>query len=124
MKSFKQFLRENDVAKLPFLDDVIIVLGDGSVELYEGRKWVSGRFDKNIGIDQPTHGAGQEHAHVYGRKNNQIVVVNIDGTSSHNTKGRLHDKDADALRGRGYTIKADNIVEWTLLADQPQLLLG
>ena len=59
---FKEFI------KLPQLDQVILVAEDGTVELQEGRKWVSGRFDRNIGIDQPSHGVGQQHAHVYGRK--------------------------------------------------------
>lgn len=59
MKTLKQFLGENlPVGKdLPFLDNVIFA-EDGSVKLDEDRKWVSGRFDRNIGIDQPTYGAG------------------------------------------------------------------
>ena len=115
---FKEFI------KLPQLDQVILVAGDGTVELQEGRKWVSGRFDRNIGIDQPSHGVGQQHAHVYGRKGNEIVVVNLDGSSSHGTKGRLHQDDADALQARGYTVRTDRIVEWIALENQPQLLLG
>lgn len=65
MKSFKQFRREAELAQLPLLDSVMIASPEGAVELYEDRKWISGRFDRNIGIDQPTHGAGQQHAHVY-----------------------------------------------------------
>lgn len=121
MKSFKQFREEMD---LPVLDRVIVPLADGRFELYEGRKWIAGRFDSNIGIDQPTSGRGQQHAHVYGRKGNEIVVVNLDGTGSHGTKGKLHDDDAAALRARGYSVRDDNIVEWTVVKGGLQLLHG
>ena len=107
---------------LPVLDQVMIVTSGDSFKLYEGRKWISGRFDHNIGIDQPTHGVGQQHAHVYGRKRDEIVVVNFDGTGSHGTRGRLPDEDADALRAIGCVIRSDNIVEWVVLPVQPQLL--
>jgi len=115
---FKEFIN------LPTLDAVILASGDGTVELREGRNWISGRFDRNIGIDQPSHGVGQEHAHVYGRKGNEIVAVNLDGTASHGTKGRLHKNDADALQQRGFNVKPGQIIEWYVVEDQPQLLLG
>ena len=83
-----------------------------------------GRFASNIRIDQPTHGVGQTHAHVYGRKGDEIGVVNFDGSASHGTKCRLSNDDAAALRTKGFTIKPGNVVEWVVLADQPQLLLG
>jgi len=55
VKSFKQFAAERRAAKLPVLDEVLITT-DGLVyeRLDESRKWVSGRFERNIGIDQPT----------------------------------------------------------------------
>lgn len=121
MKSFKQFRIELD---LPVLDRVMVLNTDGRVELYEGRKWIAGRFDNNIGIDQPTHGRGQQHAHVYGRKGDEIVVVNLDGTGSHGTKGKLNDDDAAALKARGFKVRDDNIVEWTVVEGGLQLLLG
>lgn len=96
----------------PTIEDVMLVHEDGRAELYEDRKWVRGRFKSNIGIDQPTSGAGQTHAHVYGRNGTETVVVNIDGSSSHGTKGKLHSKDAEALRSRGFTIPDNNIIEW------------
>ncbi len=114
MKSFKQFIKEqHEATKLPILDGVFLV--GNIVELYEGRKWIPGRFDGNIGIDQPSHGVGQQHAHVYGRRGDEIVVVNFDGTGSHGTQGKLHADDADALRARGFRIRSTNIVEWTVL---------
>ena len=117
-------MRFREFSELPMLDAVIIASEDGTFELYEGRKWVSGRFDRNIGIDHPTHGAGQTHAHVYGRKGDQIVAVNLDGTASHGTKGRLHKDDATALQKRGFNVQPGQIVEWTKLDYQPQLLRG
>jgi hypothetical protein len=125
MKSFKQFLAERRRAKLPVLDEIFITEnGTDFKPLDEGRKWVSGRFEQNIGIDQPTSGAGQRHAHVYGRKGNELVVVNVDGTGSHGTKGVVHDKDADALILQGFTLRPDRIVEWTVVGKAPKLLLG
>jgi hypothetical protein len=121
MKSFKQFINE---PKLPVLDGVIVLGRDGVPLLFEGRKWITGRFDSNIGIDQPAHGRGQQHAHVYGRKGEEIVVVNLDGSGSHGTKGRLHDADAAALRARGFKVRDDNIVEWTSIAGGLRFLLG
>lgn len=121
MKSFKQFL---DDTELPIIDRVMVVSSDGRLELFEGRKWVSGRFENNIGIDQASSGRGQQHAHVYGRKGDQIVVVNVDGSASHKTRGRLHDADAAALRDRGFKISKDNIVEWLEVADLPRFLLS
>jgi hypothetical protein len=125
MKSFKKFVSERGRDALPVLDRVMIVTSGDRFELYEGRKWIPGRFERNIGIDQPTHGVdvGQQHAHVYGRKGEQIVVVNFDGTASHGTRGRIPDEDADALRNRGFAIRDDNVVEWIVMPDQPQLLL-
>ena len=96
-------------------------------ELLREGKWVPGRFGHNIRIDQPTHlhGVGQQHATVYGRTKTgkPLVIVNFDGTGSHGTQGRLHSKDAEPLRARGYKIRNDNIVEFVLLDDEPQLLL-
>ncbi len=125
MKSFKQFVKETKAKNLPVLDAVYI--SDDGIEyryLDEGRKWVSGRFEKNIGIDQPTSGAGQRHAHVFGRKGDEIVVVNVNGTGSHGTKGKLHDKDAEALALNGFLLKPGGIVEWTVVGKVQQLLLG
>lgn len=117
-------MRYKEFADLPLLESVMVATDDGRVELYEGRKWIPGRFDSNIGIDPPAHGVGQKHAHVFGRKNDEIVVVNYDGTSSHGTKGRLHKDDADALRARGFNIPRSNIIEWFELDLQPRVLLG
>lgn len=117
-------LRFSEFANLPTLTEILVSEDDAGFERLDEGKWVKGRFDNNIRIDQPTHGSGQTHAHVYGRKGDEIGVVNLDGSSSHGTKCRLSDADADALRNRGFTIKAGNIVEWIVLPAQPQLLLG
>lgn len=94
--------------------------------LNEERKWVSGRFERNIGIDQPTHlqDSGQTHAHVMGRRGKELGVVNLNGTSSHSSKFKLHQKDADALRARGFTVRPDNIVEWVKQRPMSQVIYG
>lgn len=116
---FKEF------TDLPTLVDVLVTKDARTVEALQEGKWVSGKFENNIRIDQPTHGVGQTHAHVLGRKGNELGVVNIDGSASHGTKCRLSDVDADALRGRGFKIRAGNIVEWVVISgSEPKLLLG
>ncbi|MGY3138356.1 hypothetical protein ACVWZM_009038 [Bradyrhizobium sp. USDA 4501] len=117
-------MRFSEFANLPVLTEILVSADNAGFERLDEGKWVNGRFDKNIRIDQPTHGVGQTHAHVYGRKGNEIGVVNLDGSSSHGTQCRLSDADAAALRQRGFTIKAGNIVEWIVLSTQPQLLFG
>jgi hypothetical protein len=117
-------LRFREFVNLPLLREILISADNAGFERLDEGKWVKGRFDKNIRIDQPTHGVGQTHAHVYGRKGDEIGVLNFDGSSSHGTQCRLSDADADALRKRGFTIKVGNIVEWIALPTQPQLLFG
>ena len=123
--SFKQFLKRGREPSLPILDEIMVTEDGASFDTLREGKWIAGRFYSNIRIDHATHGRGQTHAHVLGRKGNAIGVVNIDGSASHGTKCRLHDTDADALRTRGFSIPADNIVEWIVMSDgQPTLLLG
>jgi hypothetical protein len=101
----------------PFLDAVYLTV-DGKSYLSEGRKWVSGRFDRNIGIDAVDYGAGTtnaKHAHIHGRKGKELGIVKTDGTSSHGTKFRLHRDDIEALRAQGFEIRDDGLVEWIIL---------
>lgn len=108
----------------PILSDIYVFEADQNfVRLDEGQR-ISGRFEHNIRIDQPTYGAGQQHAHILGRKGNELGVVNLDGSASHGTKCTLHTDDANALRARGFSIRPDNIVEWTVLPEQPSMILG
>jgi hypothetical protein len=118
MMSFMDFL------SLQVLDQVLVARGGTEIDILQEGKWINGRFDRNIRIDQPTHGVGQAHAHVLGRKGDQLGVVNFDGSSSHGTKMRLDKKDADALRNAGVAVRSDNIVEWIVLTDQPEILFG
>ena len=108
------------------LDSVFIRHENHTLELLEEGKWVAGRFERNIRIDHPTHlhGNGQVHAHVLGRKGDELGVVNFDGTASHGSRFRLHGRDASALRALGFEVPLDNIVEWMLLCDMPVLLFG
>lgn len=117
-------MRFKEFVDLPVVTDVAITRdGSASEVLHEG-KWISGRFDRNIRIDQPTHGVGQTHAHVLGRKGEEIGVVNFDGSCSHGVKCRLSNDDADALRAKGFQIQPGNIVEWVMLTGECRLLLG
>ena len=116
-------MRFKEFVHLPVIEDVTVIDNNGGEVLREG-KWIPGRFDKNIRIDQPTHGVGQTHAHVLGRKGEELGVVNFDGSASHGTKCRLSDTDANALRAKGFQIPSGNIVEWLLLAGEYRLLLG
>lgn len=111
-------MRMEEIVPLhPYLDEVFISNDGTSSELLREGKWVSGRFDRNIRIDQPTHllGNGKVHGHIYGRRGDELGVVNVDGSPSHGTKMKLHDRDADALRAHGFVIPLDNIVEWFAL---------
>lgn len=115
--SFREYSESPLITDLVFTED-----GCEGEQLNEG-KWVSGRFDRNIRIDQPTHGAGQRHGHILGRKGHELVVVNVDGSASHGKKGRLHPKDASALRDNGFEIPSNSIIEWIPLDSEAELLL-
>ena len=117
-----------------YLDEVLVTQDGTTLEvLTEGRKWIPGRFDRNIGIDQPSHLAGQTrlpgqasaqpHAHVLGRKGEELGVVNMDGSSSHGSRFKLHAADAEALRARGFQIPPTDIIEWTRLNVRARILL-
>ncbi len=109
--------------------NAVIVTSDGvTLEQIAEGKTISGRFDHNIRLDQPTHlhGDGKQHAHVFGRRGDELGVVNFDGSPSHGSKFRLHQADAAALRARGFSVRSDNIVEWLRLerSATPQIIFG
>ena len=113
-----------DVHKLPSLDQIIVSTDGETVEVLCERIWITGRFDRNVGIDNATDGLGQKQAHVLGRKGDQLVIVNLEGAASDGTQGRLHDKDAAALRAKGFEIHPGHLVTWNVLPDAPELLIG
>jgi hypothetical protein len=90
-----------------------------AVERLDEGKWIQ----NDIRIDQANYGAGQTHAHIYGRKGNELGVVNIDGSGSHGTKMRLRSDHADALRAKNFNIPKDNMIEWVLDNSLNQTLL-
>ncbi|WP_068308387.1 hypothetical protein [Kordiimonas lacus] len=125
MKSFRQFIEDSEAEA--FLDQVCIQDETLGVIILEEGRWVSGRLDGNIRLDPPHYPQGQAHAHVFGRKDTEIGVVNLDGSISHSGRKktfRLHQADADALRQRGYSIPKSNIVEWIFVEDLKMILLG
>jgi hypothetical protein len=113
-----------DFYKLPVLDQIIVSTDGMTAEVLQERTWITGRFERNIGIDNATDGFGQKQAHVLGRKGDQLVVVNLYGFGSDGTQGRIQDKDAAALRAKGFEIHPGNLVEWQVLADAPELMVG
>lgn len=106
------------------LDEIYLTDSNGEGEKICEGKILSGRFDGNIRLDQPTHGAGQTHAHISGRKGVELGVVNIDGTASHGTRMKLHKKDAEVLRARGFDIPGDRVIEWTVIEGGELVLFG
>jgi hypothetical protein len=113
-----------DFYKLPVLDQIIVSTDGLTAEVLRERTWISGRFERNIGLDNATDATGEKQAHVLARKGDHLVVVKLDGTGSQGTKGRLQDKDAAALRAKGFDIHPGNLVEWYVLPDAPELLAG
>lgn len=126
MKSFRDFWDEiTEFDKDDELDDVFIVQkSDRETDclLLEGI-WLNAAWDQSIRIDQPTHGSGQTHAHIFGRKGNEIGVVNLDGTPSHGSKFRIPNKLVPTLQNRAFTIPADRFVEFVVVGNS-KLLLG
>lgn len=114
MRRLIDLVRRGNQPKIEYLDEVYLTIGEESFLFQEG-KWVSGRFDQNIRIDQANYGAGQRHAHVYGRKGNELGVVNVNGTGSHGSMFKLHAADAKALSAHGFQIRSDGLVEWISL---------
>ena len=117
-------MQEQAKNAMPLLAGIIIADDDVHFERLDEGYWISGKFDRNIRIDQPTYGAGQRHAHILGRKGQEIGVVNLDGSASHGVRCRLSDADANALRAKGFSIRPGNIVEWITLPEQPTLIFG
>lgn len=124
VKSLRDFIDDVEMAEIDQLDEIAVTPNGSDVQILREGKWISGRFDNNIRIDQPTYEAGQVHAHVLGRKGNELGIVNLDGTPSHGTKMRLHDADAEALKVRGFTIPPNGIVEWIVLPQTPTILFS
>lgn len=99
--------------------DELVVSNPGVNEAYlvtEGR-WIKTKSANSIRVDQATHGVGQTHAHIYGRKGSEIGVVNLDGSASHGTRMKLSKKDAATLKAQGFNVRADRVVEWIIQND-------
>lgn len=128
MKTIRELI---DAVVPPRIEVVAIDFADGVTfaRLDEG-KWVDGRYARNIRIDRDTHFDTADddamHAHVYGRKDRDdaLVIVRRNGSSSHGRKGELHAADADALRARGFVIGDDNLVEWVEIPHARRLVLS
>jgi hypothetical protein len=115
-----------DVTEPHTLIDEVFVLplkeATTTVRLEEG-KWIKTTTCNTIRIDHPTHGVGQTHAHIYGRKGDEIGVINLDGTASHGSRMRLKEPDAELLRAHGFSVRPDRVVEWIVTTDVTRELL-
>jgi hypothetical protein len=94
------------------VDLIVVIRGDNTEVLEEG-KWVKASFDNEIRIDQNTHlRSGDQHAHIYDRKGNELYVVTQDGRPSHGSQPfELSTDQADALKRRGFNVPKNRIVE-------------
>jgi hypothetical protein len=117
-------LIETILYKGELLDEIVVFdpEAEKAHRIDEGR-WIPTKTSNTMRIDRPTHSVGQTHAHIYGRKGNEVGVVNLDGTASHDTRMRLSQKDADTLRAHGFTIRRDRIVEWIVRPELTRALL-
>jgi hypothetical protein len=113
-----------DFQKLPTLDQIIVSTDGETFQVLRERIWIRGRFERNIGIDNAADAVGERQAQVFGRKGNQLVIVSLEGTGRDGTQGRLDDKDAAALRAKGFEIHPGHLVTWKVLPDAPELLIG
>jgi hypothetical protein len=108
------------------IDEVFVLpLDDATTMRIEEGKWIKTTTRNTIRIDHPTHGVGQTHAHIYGRKGKEIGVINLDGSASHGTRMRLTEPDSAILRAHGFTVRPDRVVEWIVVKEVTrELLLG
>lgn len=122
--SFRRLVNKVSEIMYPsnLLDQIAIEADNGLERLDEG-KWIQTGSSGKLRIDQANYGAGMPHAHIYGRKGNELGVVNIDGSGSHGTKMRLHSDHADALRAQKFDIRDDNMVEWIVDNNLDQSLI-
>lgn len=120
VKSFKDFYeKEISFDALLVLPSLTVTKGKILV-LKEGKTYTQNLSGK-IRIDNPTHGVGQRHAHIYGRKGNEIGVVNIDGSPSHKSRFRLSKGDFEFLQDKGFNLKS-RLVEWIVLEKPNEFL--
>lgn len=113
---------EEIITVLTLLDEIFVTSDATCYEVLQEGKWISGRFMKNIRIDQPTYGAGQTHAHILGRRGEELGVINLDGTASHGTKMMITQQDSEALKARGFSIPPNRVVEWITLINRQEAL--
>lgn len=118
MLSFKEFIELLE-------PDGVIVTRDGThfETLDESRRYTV--KDGSYRIDKVLHGGGgQTHAHVFCRRNNQLGVINFDGSASHSSKFRLPKAVAAELEKKGFAIRTDRMVEWLALDQDSPMLFG
>jgi len=126
MRSLNETVEDIQHADILFDEIILYDDHDQQVGIIEEGKWVHKHVANPFRVDQPTHGVGQPHAHIFGRKGKEIGVVNLDGSGSHGTKMMKLPKDvASKLIDAGFQIRPDRIVEWIVdRALTRELLLG
>jgi hypothetical protein len=106
--------------------DVVVVSQPGGVRYLEEGKWLNVNFEDEIRVDRNTHmRTGEKHAHIHDRKGNELYSLTHDGKPSHKSKPfKLDNKQANALRKIGFTIKPNNIVEAVLIGRNRMIIYG
>lgn len=66
--------------------------------------------------------ATDDHIHVYDGKNSQLYAINRPGTSHDGSKAVLGKKEIMFLRGMGFTVPDDGILEWIILDENKDYL--
>lgn len=126
MPSFRSLIEtiEDVVYREQVLDEVVSYdPASGQAHRIDEGKWIPTGTSDTMRIDHATHGAGQTHVHIYGRKGDQLGVVNLDGTGSHGTRMRLSKDQAAVLRRHNFKIRHDRIVEWIFRPSWTRALL-
>jgi hypothetical protein len=76
-------LIDSIIRKEKLLDEIMVFDAEkNEAHRIDEGKWVPTKTSNTMRIDHATHGVGQTHAHIYGRKGTEIGVVNFDGTAS------------------------------------------
>ena len=123
LKRFREFVQDGEDST-PTIRVLLADHGDGTYQRLDEGKWIDGRFPKGIRLDQPTHmqGVGAVHGHVYGRKGQELVVVEFDGTAATVRRAPASGR-SEALRAHGFKIRNDRVVEWWLAPNPEGLQL-
>jgi hypothetical protein len=117
-KTFKEFLAEREQEKVP---GVVIVHMPSVLLEYETYKEIPGTKNSYRQDSANTNTKTQQHVHVYAKpkgEGKEVYAVNKDGSGHDGHSGKEIPKShAEYFRGKGYDIKANNILECLTIED-------